>query len=121
MSNHDSPEHIDPLDLNCDACGAEPHEPCRVGCIGYGAMLDLQQGSGLPEPGQSVLDDGVIYSDTRRFLCSAPHCAGATASATGRSLEGHPVTPITRADITWWNAQPDLGPLTCECRRLTAT
>ena len=25
----------DPESLPCDACGAEPLEPCRVGCLGY--------------------------------------------------------------------------------------
>lgn len=28
-------EKLDPETLLCDACGAEPNEPCRFGCLGY--------------------------------------------------------------------------------------
>lgn len=34
----------DPLNFECDACGAEVAEPCRPGCLGVAARDDALEG-----------------------------------------------------------------------------
>ena len=46
-------------------------------------------------------------------------CAGQSALYTGWTIDGHPLTHITAADVRNWPAR--LGPLDCECGRLVAT
>lgn len=37
----------------------------------------------------------------------------------GMTISGHPLRPVTAAKVAEWQTY-DLGPLTCECGRLTA-
>lgn len=39
------PEPVDPLTRTCPACGAEPKEPCRPGCLSAAAAKDEAAGS----------------------------------------------------------------------------
>jgi hypothetical protein len=64
------------------------------------------------------LDDDTIYVASDRFVCSRPGCAGSTALATGHDIDGHKLRPVDHDDLREW-ASYDLGPLTCECGRLT--
>lgn len=66
-----------------------------------------------------VLREGVVYLAFDRFVCASVRCAGMTALATGTTIGGARVTPVTEADKREW-ATYDLGPLTCECGSVTA-
>jgi hypothetical protein len=71
------------------------------------------------EQQQTTLKDGTIYVAGDRFVCSHTGCAGATARATGRDIDGHRLRPVDARDIREWESY-DLGPLACECGRVTA-
>ena len=65
----------------------------------------------------NALDPNVVYfGDNGRAICL--DCAGYAARKTGLDLSGQPVQKATAADIAAWPA--DLGPLTCECGKVTA-
>lgn len=68
--------------------------------------------------GDPLLAAGRMYLAYDRFVCARIDCAGTTAAYTGYTIGGHPVTPITDADIAEWVAH-GLGPLVCECGHLT--
>jgi hypothetical protein len=61
-----------------------------------------------------------IYVAFDRFVCASPRCAGSTALATGHDIDGHELRPVDEADLREW-AGYDLGPLKCECGRLSAS
>ncbi len=65
-----------------------------------------------------VLKPDKIYRSYDRFECSK--CTGMTALYTGVDINGFRLKPVRAQDVTEW-AGYDLGPLTCECGRLTAT
>lgn len=67
---------------------------------------------------RTVLKPGALYwSDNGRVICVS--CAGASALFSGRDLSGQKVTRVSAADVEAWNAEGDLGPLRCECRKTT--
>lgn len=64
-----------------------------------------------------VLCSGAVYwADGGSAVCV--DCAGASARYTGRDLSGHRVKRVSLADVRAWEAEPDLGMLGCECRRV---
>ena len=67
----------------------------------------------------AALQDGVVYVAFDRFVCSSAGCAGTTALATGRDIDGHKLPPVDSRDIDEWAAY-GLGPLKCECGRVVA-
>lgn len=69
---------------------------------------------------QTTLRDGQVYVAGDRFVCSFTGCAGSTALATGRDIDGHRLRAVDARDIREWESY-GLGPLKCECGRVTAT
>lgn len=67
----------------------------------------------------SVLKAGTIYVAFDRFVCASIRCAGSTAAATGRDIDGHRLREIDSQDIAEW-ASYDVGALKCECGAVTA-
>ena len=67
-----------------------------------------------------VLDPQTLYEAWDRFVCASPSCAGSSVLFTGVTIGGHTVTPVTTTDVKEWLGY-ELGPLTCDCGRLTAT
>lgn len=72
--------------------------------------------SNTPTP-VPVLSAKTLYKAYDRFVCK--ECAGMTAEYTGVTIGGYRLTVITAADVIEWT-EYDLGPMTCECRRLEA-
>lgn len=68
----------------------------------------------LPTP---VLQPDTLYLAYDRIVCI--DCAGMTATYTGLTIGGAPVTPIIGSDVTEW-ANYGFGPLSCEGKHLTA-
>lgn len=64
------------------------------------------------------LEADKVYQAFDRFVCGTSSCAGYTAVSTGRTTGGYRVDVISPLDVSEW--PKDLGPLTCECGRLTA-
>lgn len=64
-----------------------------------------------------VLVGGVVYLALDAFVCAS--CAGYTAAQTGRTIGGKRLRPVTRDMAAHWSTL-DLGPLTCECGKVTA-
>ena len=65
------------------------------------------------------LKDNTLYLGWDRFVCNAPSCAGSTARATGRTIDGVELIKVTRQVVTQWqegDAAPE--PLECQCGRL---
>lgn len=60
-----------------------------------------------------------LYAAFDRIVCNAGSCAGASALYAGVTIGGYPLHPVTAAMVTEWQTH-GLGPLTCECGRLTA-
>lgn len=57
----------DPLNVRCDACGAEPAEPCRPDCVGlakYNEEQEAANGASTAETGTVVPDSDDVASDT---------------------------------------------------------
>ena len=69
-----------------------------------------------PKP---VLDAETLYATYDRFVCGTTPCAGITAVFTGVTITGWPVTPVTPLEVAIW--PENLGPVVCECGRLTAS
>jgi len=63
-----------------------------------------------------ALKADTVYIAHDRFVCV--DCAGYTAEMTGRTPEGVRLVRATAADAAEW-ASYDLGPLVCECGRVT--
>jgi hypothetical protein len=61
-----------------------------------------------------------IYATFDRFVCAEPRCAGSTARASGRDIDGTKLRAVDAADVREWDSY-GLGPLRCECGHLTAT
>lgn len=68
--------------------------------------------------GPPVLAPDSLYAAYDRIVCDAGPCAGASALYAGVTLGGYPLHPVTAAMVTEWKTH-GLGPLTCECGRLT--
>lgn len=66
---------------------------------------------------QDALQANTVYVAGDRFVCT--DCAGYTAKASGRDIDGHRLRPVDARDIAEW-ATYDLGPLGCECGRVQA-
>ena len=66
-----------------------------------------------------VLNENTVYVAGDRFVCASIRCAGSTAVASGRDIDGHKLRPVTERDVREW-ASYDLGPLSCECGQVTA-
>lgn len=64
------------------------------------------------------LDPDTVYDAYDRFVCGTTGCAGSTAVHTGRTIGGFRVRKVTARDVAEW-ATYDLGPLTCQCGRVT--
>lgn len=64
-----------------------------------------------------VLSADKLYAAYDRFVCT--ECAGMTAKYTGVTIGGYRLTVVAAADVVEWDGY-DLGPLTCQCRRLEA-
>lgn len=83
--------------------------------VGADAALEACLAEHGPSDGGAVmLKPGVVYVAFDRFVCSSPSCAGSTARATGRTLDGQRLREVGEADLQEW-ASYDLGPLKCEC------
>ncbi|MFE5309913.1 hypothetical protein [Isoptericola sp. NPDC056605] len=67
----------------------------------------------------NLLDPQRIYLAHDRWVCGETHCAGMTAATTGHTTSGAKVRPVTADDVEGWE-WAGLGPLGCECGRLTA-
>lgn len=74
----------------------------------------------IPTTRKPTLKPDHIYVERDRFVCAEISCAGISGVMTGTSHEGHRLSLVRASDITEW-ATYDLGPLRCECGRLTAT
>jgi hypothetical protein len=60
-----------------------------------------------------LLREGAVYwADNGQAICLS--CAGMTAKFTGRDISGQRVARVTLADVRAWEAEGDLGPLSCE-------
>lgn len=70
-------------------------------------------------PTAAVLKDDTIYVAGDRFVCSSVSCAGSTAVASGRDLDGHRLREIDDRDVAEW-ATYGLGPIKCECGKVVA-
>lgn len=64
-----------------------------------------------------VLSTDKLYVAHDQYVCN--ECAGMTAEYTGVTIGGYRLTTVTADVVVEW-AGYDLGPLTCECRRLEA-
>ncbi|MBW9213274.1 hypothetical protein KV102_00340 [Mumia sp. zg.B53] len=67
---------------------------------------------------QPALKPDRLYCAYDPFVCV--ECAGATALATGMTIGGAPVTPLTVGEVVEWAASA-LGPLQCQGQHLEAT
>lgn len=67
---------------------------------------------------QPLLKSGVLYLAHDRFVCATVTCAGMSALYSGYTIGGARVTKVTAADKRAWPA--DLGPMKCECGKVTA-
>lgn len=68
--------------------------------------------------GGTVLKADTIYVAFDRFVCASVRCAGSTAVASGRNIDGHRLREVDGRDVAEWSAY-DLGPLSCECGAVT--
>lgn len=69
---------------------------------------------------KTVLKPETVYVAGDRFVCASIRCAGSTAAASGRDIDGHRLRAVTPRDVEEW-AGYGLGPLRCECGAVTAT
>lgn len=65
-----------------------------------------------------VIAADVIYLAHDQFVCI--ECAGTSATYTGRTINGVRLSKIGSMDVRHWESY-DMGALTCECGRLSAS
>jgi hypothetical protein len=70
------------------------------------------------KPKSKLKPNAIYLGDNGRSMCDDSHCAGATASLTGRDLSGQKLHKVTKADLDFW--LEDVGePWSCDCGKVT--
>ena len=96
----------------------QPHKPSGSPAGSGGEFASRARTRTEVDLGTPVLKPDKIYLTYDRFECSK--CTGMTALYTGVDINGFKLKPVRAQDVTEW-AGYGLGPLKCECGRLTAT